>query len=151
MYELLDHYLDRPRQDWPEKFGSYLDERLAAAAAVVTAARAEPADIGPSLPVDRYAGTYVDPWYGKLLVSAAGKGLNVNFATTPGMNGRLKHWQYDTFVTEFDDPSIEPAYLTFAIGAAGEVTGITAKAVSPIADFSFDYHHLNFVPAGKEQ
>lgn len=151
MYELLDHYLDRPRQDWPEKFGSYLDERLAAAAAVVTAARAEPADIGPSLPVDRYAGTYVDPWYGKLVVSAAGKGLNVNFATTPGMNGRLKHWQYDTFVTEFDDPSIEPAYLTFAIGAAGEVTGITAKAVSPIADFSFDYHHLNFVPAGKEQ
>jgi len=103
------------------------------------------------LALDRYAGTYVDPWYGTLIVTGKANELNVNFATTPGMTGRLKHWQYDTFVTEFDDESIEPAYLTFAIGAAGEVTGITAKAVSPIADFSFDYHHLNFVPADKKE
>ena len=151
MYELLDHYLDRPHQDWPEKFGTYLDERLAAAAAVVNTAREEPVAIGPSLEVGRYAGTYVDPWYGKLVVTAKARDLSVNFTTTPGMTGRLKHWQYDTFVTQFDDKSIEPAYLTFAIGAAGEVTGITARAVSPIADFSFDYHHLNFVPADKKE
>lgn len=146
MYQLLDHYLDQPRQDWPEKFAGYLRDRLATAAAVVNKASAEPVAIGPSLPVDRYAGTYVDPWYGKLVVTASGGELGVNFTTTPGMTGRLKHWQYDTFVTQFDDKAIEPAYLTFAIGAAGEVTGITARAVSPIADFSFNYSDLEFAP-----
>ena len=151
MYQLLDHYLGRPAQDWPAKFGAFVSERLAGAAAVVSGAKDQPADVGPSLPVARYAGTYADPWYGDLVVAADGKGLSVNFATTPGMKGRLRHWQYDTFVTEFADPSIEPAYLTFAIGAAGKVKGVTAKAVSPIADFSFDYHHLNFVPKNEKE
>ena len=30
------------------------------------------------------------------------------------MGGTLEHWQYDTFITRFDDKNIEPAYVTFA-------------------------------------
>ena len=47
----------------------------------------------------------------------------------------------------FDDPNIEAAYVTFAIGADGKVERITLKPVSPIADFSFDYQDLLFTPA----
>lgn len=62
------------------------------------------------------------------------------------MGGHLRHWQYDTFVTEFDDKTIEPAYVTFAIGADGNVERVTMKAVSPIADFSWDYRDLALTP-----
>lgn len=146
MYELLDHYLGAPRQDWAAAFGAFRRQRIAAAQKVVAQAAAKPAKVGPSLPVARYAGRYVDPWYGTLAVGQDAKGLTVDFTTTPGMTGRLTHYQYDTFVAKFDDAGIEPAYLTFALDAQGKVSRITAKPVSPIADFSFDYQDLDFAP-----
>ncbi|MGN6269173.1 MAG: serine hydrolase [Sphingomonas sp.] len=148
MYELLDHYLGLPQQDWIARFKAYREQRIAAAKTTVEQARAKPAPVGPSLPLARYAGTYVDRWYGPITIGSDAKGLTVNFEPTPGMTGRLDHYQYDTFVTRFDDPAIEPAYLTFALDADGKVSQVTAKAVSPIADFSFDYGDLLFRPGG---
>ena len=37
--------------------------------------------------------------------------------------------------------------VTFSLGAQGNVERITMRAVSPIADFSFDYQDLLFTPA----
>jgi hypothetical protein len=119
-YALLDHYLDQPDSS--------------------------PAKVGPSLPTARYAGRYRDPWYGDIVVAATPKGLTIDFTSTPRMAGRLEHWQYDSFVTAFDDKAIEPAYVTFALDAEGKVTGVTMKAVSQIADFSWDYHDLDLKP-----
>ena len=156
MYELLDHYLGLPKQDWATRFGEFKRNRIAAAEAAVrqqaaaastTGARAG-AGASPSLPLARYAGRYVDPWYGTLAVGSEPEGLTVDFTTTPRMTGRLEHYRYDTFVARFDDPSIEPAYLTFALDAEGKVARITARPVSPIADFSFDYKDLDFAPEG---
>ena len=146
MYELIDHYLGLPAQNWPSKFATFRRERIAGAEAAVRQQGAAPAKVGPSLPVARYAGRYVDPWYGALVVGNDAKGLSVDFTTTPRMTGQLRHYQYDTFIATFDDPAIEPAYLTFALDADGKVARITAKPVSPIADFSFDYQDLAFVP-----
>jgi len=46
----------------------------------------------------------------------------------------------------WDDSSIEPAYVTFGLDAEGKVDRVTFKPVSPIADFSYDYADLQFVP-----
>ena len=146
MYELLDHYLGAPKQDWPTRFATYRRERIAAAEAAVRQKAAAPAKAGPSLRLARYAGIYADPWYGNLVVGRDARGLTVNFATTPGMTGRLEHYQYDTFIARFADRGIEPAYLTFTLDADGKVARITAKPASPIADFSFDYGDLLFTP-----
>ena len=148
MYELLDHYLGLPKRDWATPFGKLRRERIAEAEKVVSEAVGSPAEVGPSLALDRYAGTYRDPWYGEMAVTKSGDGLMANFKTTPNMQGPLEHYQYDTFIVRFTDPSIEPAYLTFSLDAEGKVDRITAKPVSPIADFSFDYQDLLFTPAG---
>ena len=147
MYDLLDHYLGRPPQDWPARYAAFLDGRRAAAAQTVAAAAERPAKVGPSLPLVGFAGSYVDPWYGKLVIGSDAHGLTVNFTTTPRMTGRLEHFQYDSFITRFDDPGSEPAYVTFGLDAAGKVDRVTMKPVSPTADFSFDYQDLQFVPA----
>jgi CubicO group peptidase (beta-lactamase class C family) len=149
MYELLDHYLGLPAQDWPAKFGAYRKGRIASAMTAMKQAATTPAEVGPSLPLARYTGTYADPWYGAIEIASEGRGLKVNFAPTPGMSGRLVHYQYDTFVAQFDDPAIEKAYLTFQLDADGKVSTISAKPVSPIADFSFDYKDLLFTPVLK--
>jgi hypothetical protein len=100
------------------------------------------------LALEKYAGRYVDAWYGPIDIGSDAKGLTINFTNTPNMGGRLEHWQYDTFIARFDDPGIEAAYVTFGLGAEGKVERITMKAVSPLADFSFDYQDLLFTPAG---
>ena len=146
MYELLDHYLGAPAQDWPSRYQAYVKRRLEGAAATVGQQAAAPARIGPSLPSARYAGNYLDPWYGKVTIGQDARGLTVDFTNTPRMTGRLEHYQYDTFVARFADPGIEPAYVTFALDAEGKVTQATLKAVSPTADFSFDYQDLLLTP-----
>ena len=151
MYELLDHYLGLPRHDWPARFDTYRQQRIATAQSAIIQKQATPAKIGPSLPLGRYAGRYTDPWYGAIAIGSDPKGLTIDFTPTTRMKGRLEHYQYDTFITRFDDPALEPAYLTFALDADGKVARITAKAVSPIADFSFDYGDLAFTPEQTER
>lgn len=145
---LVDHYLGLPDQDWPARFGEFMDKRVAGGKAALAAVKAAPAKVGPSLPLERYAGTYRDAWYGDVAVTSGADGLRIDFRTTPRMAGKLVHWQYDTFVTRFDDNAIEPAYVTFALDAEGKVARVTMKAESPIADFSYDYHDLDLRPVG---
>ena len=149
MYELLDHYLGLPADQWPEKFRAFKTDRQAKAAKAVEAAVTKPAPIGPSLPLDRYAGDYADPWYGTIKVRRTAKGLDIEFPHSTGLGGALTHHQYDTFRTNPSLPWVEPAYVTFALDADGKVDRVTMKAVSPLADFSFDYHDLLFAPVAK--
>ena len=144
MYELLDHYLGLPRDRWPEKLKAFKATRAAAAVELLQAPAAKPAKIGPSLPIARYVGQYNDPWYGTITVRPAGGRLAIDFPHSPGMTATLQHHQYDTFRTVFADKTIEPAYVTFSLDADGKVDRITMKAISPIADFSWDYHDLLF-------
>lgn len=145
-YELMDHYLGRPQVDWVSRFDKVLDARLANAKTVVETKTAAPAKVGPSLPLDRYTGQFKDPWYGQITIAKGKSGLTIDFSDTPRMSGPLAHYQYDTFIARFEDKGIEPAYVTFSLDAEGKIERITMKAVSPTADFSFDYHHLNFTP-----
>ncbi|MCR6663627.1 MAG: serine hydrolase [Luteimonas sp.] len=148
-YELLDHYLGFEPRDWVAAFSEWNQARLAGGlAALEGMGKAARRATRPSLPAAGYAGEYVDAWYGPITITAQGSGLRIDFRQTPNMVGTLTHWQYDTFRADWDDASIEPAYVTFALDAEGKVARITMKAVSPVADFSYDYHDLSFEPAG---
>ena len=64
MYELLDHYLDQPKDTWPEKIVAERQRRVQEALKAYQTAAAKPAKVGPSLPLDRYVGTYAIPGTG---------------------------------------------------------------------------------------
>jgi CubicO group peptidase (beta-lactamase class C family) len=145
-YELLDHYLGLPKRDWPKAFRTFFDARNAAGLEAQRATVAERPASSPSLPLAAYAGAYADPWYGPIAITEANGQLSIDFRQTPGMIGPLEHWAYDTFVARWPDPLMEPAFVTFALDAAGKPARITMKAYSPVADFSFDYHDLEFTP-----
>ena len=148
MFELIDHYLGAPKAGWPEKWEAVRTELVERGLAMQRMEQAAPAEVGPSRTLDIYVGEYVDPWYGKIIVGRDAKGLTIDFASTPRMNGRLEHYQYDSFVTRLTDKAIEPAYVTFSLDVDGAVDRVTMKAASPIADFSYDYDDLLFTPVG---
>ncbi|MFL6829442.1 MAG: DUF3471 domain-containing protein, partial [Sphingomicrobium sp.] len=74
----------------------------------------------------------------------------IDFPHSTGMEGPLTHYQYDTFKTNPSLSWVEPAYVTFSIGADGKVDRVTMKPVSPAADFSWDYQDLLFTPAKQD-
>jgi CubicO group peptidase (beta-lactamase class C family) len=144
--ELLDHYLGLPKRDWVTAYDDFMDKRMAEGLKAVRASQQERPASKPSLPLAGYAGTYADPWYGPIAVKDEGGKLVIDFLQTPGMTAPLEHWAYDTFVARWKDRITEPAYVTFNLDAAGKPARISMKAVSPVADFSYDYHDLDFRP-----
>jgi CubicO group peptidase (beta-lactamase class C family) len=151
-YELLDHYLGFPPRDWVAAFDTWNRQRLdGGLAALQSAGNSVRKASRASLPLAGYAGRYADAWYGPIAIAEDAGQLRIDFLRTPNMAGTLRHWQYDTFRTEWDDSSIEPAYVTFALDAEGKVERIGMKPVSPLADFSYDYQDLMFVPVAGER
>jgi CubicO group peptidase (beta-lactamase class C family) len=153
-YRLLDHYLKFPSRDWLPDYLKVRDERLSAARKVLAkrpgAAGASGTGgakaAGPSLDVASYAGTYHDRWYGDVTIAEQGGALSITFERTPGMQGALEHVRFDTFRTRFTNRRMEDAYLTFSLKPDGSVLEMRMEAVSPLADFSFDYGDLRFTP-----
>lgn len=145
-YALLDRLIGAEPFDWLSAARRTVDGLHAQVNAVIGIGGGIPSPEGmPSLPLARYAGTYSDPWYGEIQIGLVGEGLTVRFGPTPAFAGPLEPFGNDAFRTRFSRGVGEDAVVRFAV-ADGRVTGITMRALSPLADFSFDYHHLNFTP-----
>jgi CubicO group peptidase (beta-lactamase class C family) len=148
---LLDSLLGLSSPDWIAAYKQVFDgiTTSSMAALKVHAAATHP-EQGPSLPLSGYAGVYSDPWYGTATITQA-KGdngaLSMSFDRTPGLHGPLEHVQYDTFRTHWAMPDVEDAYVTFDLRPDGSIDRMSMKAVSPTADFSWDYQDLRFTPA----
>ena len=108
------------------------------------------ADTKPSLELAAFAHTYSDPWYGQATITASNDTLSLRMHATPDLKGRLEHFHYNTFVARWEDPTIPDAYLTFQLDAKGEIESFKMEAISDLADFSFDYHHLEFRPVPRK-
>jgi CubicO group peptidase (beta-lactamase class C family) len=147
---LLDHYLSLPNTDWVAAFKALKEFQEKQAANVEKqqgASRA--ADSKPPLPLEKYVGVYQDAWYGTATIRMENSRLVLAFDRTPGMVGELEHWQYDTFKTHWHDRTTPDAFVTFALKPDGSIEHFKMAAVSPLADFSYDYQDLLFEPAPK--
>lgn len=150
LYHVLDHYFGLPATDWIAAYKSVKDtEERNAAETMRMAVSARAADSKPSLPLEKYAGTYNDAWYGPITIRYENRGLVITFDHTPTMIGDLQHWQYDTFKAHWRTRTIEDAFITFSLKPDGSIESAQMAAVSPLADFSFDYQDLLLIPANK--
>jgi len=147
LYHKLASYLGEPSTDWIASFKSADDDEKKQADEVLQKrATARDAGMGPSLPLDKYAGIYADAWYGPATIRLENQKLILSFDHTPTMVGELEHWQYDTFRTHWRNRTIEDAFVTFALKSDGSIQHFTMLPVSPLADFSFDYQDVLFEP-----
>jgi len=148
LYHVLDAYLGEPTEDYIAAFKTLEDkEQKDADETMSKAAQARAAESKSSLPLEKYAGDYSDPWYGKVTIRPENGGLVLNFERTKKGLADLQHWQYDTFKAHWRDRTVEDAFLTFTLKPDGSIDHFTMVAVSPLADFSFDYQDLYFTPA----
>jgi len=151
LYHVLDHYFHLPPTDWIAAYKTLKDtEEKDAAETMKKAEGSRDANSKPSLPLERYAGVYNDAWYGPITIRVENGGLVITFDHTPTMIGDLQHSQHDTFKAHWRVRTIEDAFVTFSLNPDGSIDNARMAAVSPLADFSFDYQDLLLKPAQKK-
>jgi CubicO group peptidase (beta-lactamase class C family) len=145
---VLDHYLGAPDTDWVAAYSDLAKKQHAEADETLKqAAGKRNSDTHPSLPLTAYAGRYRDAWYGDVRIEEYHGKLLLFFTHSPDLAGELEHWQYDTFIARWKKRSLDAdAYVTFTLKPDGSIDEMRMKAVSPLTDFSFDFHDLLFHP-----
>ena len=148
-YRILDHYLGASDTDWLAGYAELRRRAEARAKQQVPAPRDSTS--GPSLPLEKYAGSYVDAWYGDVAIAFEAGRLVMRFAHTPALVGDLEHWQHDTFVARWRDRTLRAdAFVTFALKPDGGIDQVKMQAVSSEIDFSYDFQDLLLKPQPAE-
>ncbi len=144
--QILDGELDTVERDWVQTYADMQKtNRDDAAKTIAEAATARPSIITANLSNAAYAGTYIDAWYGDIKIIETDGKLRADFTRTPLLKGTLEAFDGDNFIIRWDDQALEAdSYIRFEL-EDGKVVGATMEAVSPLTDFSFDFHHLNLV------
>ncbi len=146
-YRLLDIFFKVRPTDWVSAYIAAARLDRLHADSILAAGRAGRDSLSqPSLPLGRYAGQYRDDLYGDATITLENGTLVLRFSHSPAFTGDLEHWQYDTFIAHWRAPHLEDAYVTFALDPHGSIDRFRMTAVSPLADFSFDFQDLEFRP-----
>jgi CubicO group peptidase (beta-lactamase class C family) len=140
-YALLDHLIGAPPLDWVAATRLAKAKNEAEARSLVATGDVKAPPGGPSAPIAAYAGRYRDPWYGDVTIAERGGRLWIDFTRTPVFKGPLEPWGPDAFRTRWARGAGEDAVVTFVV-ENGRATAISMKALSPLADFSYDFHDL---------
>jgi hypothetical protein len=118
MLKTFDLFTDAPPRDWSAELRKlYGDARAQGVAQRQRAEQQRVTNTRPSLPLEKYVGTYSDSLYGTRKVTFENGVLRLRFS--PMYAATLEHWQYDTFRARFDDRWDGFDQATFVIGADG--------------------------------
>jgi CubicO group peptidase (beta-lactamase class C family) len=91
-----------------------------------------------------YAGTYSDPWFGDIVISEEDGKLRFRAVKSPRLRGEMLYYTGNTFIVKWDDRSMDAdAWAVFALDKEGKAEAFTMEAISPLTDFSYDFHDLS--------
>lgn len=90
-------------------------------------------------------GKYSDPWFGLVNISNKENKTIFSAERSPGLVGEIFWYKGNTYIVKWNDRSMDAdAFLLFDADFNGEIKGLKMKAISPLTDFSFDFHDLDF-------
>jgi hypothetical protein len=116
MYSVFDLFENGPRRDWSVDLKPIFAPRPRA-----TVAQAARTTSAPSLPLERYAGTYVDSAYGDVHVTFENGALLAAVVTDPA--APLEPVSFEAFRTK-PNGGARPTVLTFVPDGNGGVSGV---------------------------
>jgi CubicO group peptidase (beta-lactamase class C family) len=120
MYTVFDLFENGPRRDWS------VDLKPIFARPRPNAAQTARATSPPSLPLERYAGTYVDSAYGTVNVTFQNGVLQAGVVTDPAFP--LEPVTFDAFRTKPSE-GVRPTVLTFVPDGSGNVSGVRVSNI----------------------
>lgn len=138
---IKDSYLQIPEQDYVTLYGQRekaggQDADKITDEVWATVKKQSNKKINPAL-----IGAYSDPWLGD--VSITSKNGKMYFASkrSPQLTGEIFHYKDNNYVVKWNNRALHADAHIFFNDA---LTGFTMKAISPLTDFSYDFHDLDF-------
>lgn len=123
MYQSFDLYIGGSARDWSGELRTAFNRPTPGAGGLGNvAAAARGAPVPPSLPLDRYAGTFVDSAYGTIRVTFADGKLRAQLDGEP--EAELEPAGNERFRTRPTTANQAPTVYTFDPDGAGNVTGV---------------------------
>jgi CubicO group peptidase (beta-lactamase class C family) len=124
MFKAIDLFELGGNMDWSSSFKTMYDSLKAENTKKTSAYK--PTQIPNTkftLPLESYAGTYVDELYGsiKIIVENNEATLLVNNV----LKGKLSHFHYNTFKVVYQKIQYQPDFFTFQLDDAGKIAGIS--------------------------
>jgi len=87
-----------------------------------------------------YAGSFLDDWFGVIHLTENDGKFYFSSERSPQLSGEIYFYKDQTFVVKwFNRSFLADSFLTFT-----DLHHIKMKAVSPLTDFSYDFHDLDF-------
>ncbi len=94
----------------------------------------------------KYAGTYKDNWFGEVILTEKKGRLFFTSVRSPRLTGEVFHYKNENFVVKWNIRSFHAdAHLFFDLDTNGNPIHLKMKAISPLTDFSYDFHDLDFI------
>jgi CubicO group peptidase (beta-lactamase class C family) len=145
---IKDGYLGIQGNDWIKVYDGIVKADHAAAAKILKEVESKINSSGKTIAkeeADRLKGSYTDPWFGEVVISERGSSLWMESLRSPRLRGELFFYKGNTYIIKWKDRSFDAdAWVTFTRDDEGKATGMKWKAISPLTDFSFDFHDLDF-------
>lgn len=96
--------------------------------------------------LSKFTGTFTDKWFGDVIVIE--KNGKLWFASKRSflLSGEMMPYKANSFIVKWNDRSMDAdAFVNYSVDENGKPVGIKMKAISPLTDFSFDFHDLDLV------
>ena len=146
--QIKDGYFGKTGTDWVTTLSSGRAKSVADAKAMTdkVAADIDLAQRSASkIDMGQFAGKYSDPWLGEVNISMKNGKPWLDSKRSPKLTGELLPYKGNTLVVKWVDRSMDAdAFLSFSLDEEGKPYGFTMRAISPLTDFSYDFHDLNF-------
>ncbi len=143
---IKDFYLGIPRQDWVAKYQSENESSTAEADKITRDVWQTISNQSKKnrLLENIWEGKFVDNWLGEVKIFRSNGKLRFQSKRSPQLTGQLFFYKDDTFVIKWDNRYFQAdAFVNFKV-YQDKVSGFTMKAISPLTDFSYDFHDLEF-------
>ncbi|MFH1120423.1 MAG: serine hydrolase [Bacteroidota bacterium] len=142
-FKILDSFLSGEKTDWSTRFLELENKnRETDRKEKEEQALKRIHGTSPTLPLDKYVGSYISEIYGEARIQMKNNQLYLNFIPTPLFHSPLAHWQYNTFTIKFPDvPSLPEGKAAFILDSDGGIDKMLIDVPNP----DFDFTELEFI------
>jgi len=95
---------------------------------------------------DEIVGRYQDEWFGEVVITQEKDGtIQYTSVKSPDLTGKMTYYKGTTYIVRWEDASLKAdAFVNFKLDTEGKAVGFLMQAISPLTDFSFNFHDLDF-------
>ncbi len=143
---IKDFYLDVPETDWVQIYADNVAKGRDNADKITNEVWSTVLENTKSnLPeVELMVGSYLDNWLGQVNISGSKDNLRFESARSGQLKGDMFYYKDNTYAVRWDNPYLHADSFVFLKKDGNKITGFTIKAISPLTDFSYDFHDLDF-------